>query len=74
MLTILIGKGKSTLTDGFPSEGRRVIYGAQELVKKIVEIKENSDIKYIVHLENEEQYKKLPAGLKRRSKKFLITF
>jgi hypothetical protein len=72
-ILILVGRGKSVLTDFIKSAD--TICGIKSLIKRENYIKENCDgIDYVIHLDSEDDIKKIPAGIKRRSVIFKIDF
>ncbi len=82
-ILILVGRGKSTLTrwilDLLENEGKPwlgILLGVRELIKDSDAIKKevSSGFRYIVHLESEEQIKKIPLGIKRRALIYKLDF
>ena len=82
-ILILVGRGKSTLTNWmmnlFENEDQpwiNILFGVKALIKDQADIKKEveSGFKYIVHLQNKEDVKKIPLGIKRRALIFKIDF
>lgn len=72
-IIVLVGKGKSTLTNMFKAE--KTYYGWQEANKDAYVIKRQCELFVIcIHLQGESEFKKLNAGIKRRSLVFKIDF
>lgn len=72
---ILIGRGKSTLTNNFLN-GHIIVYGIEKLIKEADSIKKDIELgsTYVIHLEADEHYAKVPPGIKKRAYKFYINF
>jgi hypothetical protein len=80
-ILILVGRGKSVLTDWIENlylieNQLYTIYGIKELVKKSDEIKSDVSVGFrvIVHLQSEEDIKKIPLGIKRRAWIFKLDY
>jgi len=82
-ILVLVGRGKSTLSDwimSLPQNNGKpwldTIFGIKDFIKDVNTIK--SDVscgfRYIVHLQSEEDIKKIPLGLRRRSLIYKIDF
>lgn len=72
-ILILVGRGKDTLTEW--SMGTYIIRGINTVLKNTDVIKKKSlSHNVVIHLKYEDDIKKLPAGIKRRSLIFKIDF
>ena len=72
-IIVLVGKGKSTLTNMFKAE--KIYFGWQGANNDADRIKKNCELFVVcIHLEDESQFKKLTAGIKRRSLMFKVSF
>lgn len=72
-ILILVGRGKSTLTNWIIGwDPKRVFFGSYKNEDKIKQAAANGSA--ILHLQSEEEYKKLGTGIKRRAIMFKIDF
>lgn len=72
-IIVLVGRGKSTLTNMFNAE--KTYYGWQEANKDAYRIKNKCEFFVVcIHLEDGSQFKKLTAGIKRRALMFKIDY
>ena len=72
-ILILVGRGKSTLTSW--TLATKIYYGIRSVLKNEEKIRiESVDNNIVIHLQSEDEYKKLGAAIRRRALLFKIDF